>query len=95
MEIYQTLPHITFVDPNHYIGDWSNVYPARDPDKRTYLFKEGTGDCPAGCTDNEFWYFRVTDDIEYVGTFRMHHEPAPYWWPEASRALDQYYNRSS
>jgi hypothetical protein len=83
------------VEPNGYGGDWSNVYPCVDPDQRTYLFKEGSGDCPAGCITNEFWYFRITDGIEYVGTFKLREDPEPAWWPEAKRALDRYYNRTS
>ncbi|MBI3204731.1 MAG: hypothetical protein HYZ29_24565 [Myxococcales bacterium] len=38
--------------------DGSFVYPFRKPDGGfAFVLKRGGGDCPAGCTENEYWYF--------------------------------------
>lgn len=60
-EAYAALEGIMWAEPNHYVGDWPNVYPWKLGDTRTYLFRKAAGDCPAGCIQSEFFYFRVTD----------------------------------
>jgi hypothetical protein len=39
-------------------GDGSFIYAFQKPDGTFALvFKRGGGDCPAGCTENDYWYF--------------------------------------
>jgi len=88
---YGELDDIVYAEPNGYMGDWSNVYPWRLADGMSYLWRDAWGDCPAGCINSRFWYFRVTElGIEYVGTFQYHVDPEPPWWSEAKVAFDQY-----
>ena len=90
-EIYQANPGVIIADPNGYVGDWSNIYPWKHDGNMTYLFRLGGGDCPAGCTENEFWYFRrVNGTTEYAGTFVYWDEPEPDWWDEAKTAFYQF-----
>lgn len=55
-----------------------------------YLFRQGRGDCPAGCTENDFWYFKVTgNQVTYLGHWRRL-APLPDWWDEAQELIDRY-----
>lgn len=56
------------------IGDGSFVYPFALPDGGfAIVFKRGGGDCPAGCTENEYWYFRT--DAACVPSSVGHYHP--------------------
>jgi hypothetical protein len=48
-------------DPTR-IGDGSFIYAFAHDGGFALVFKRGGGDCPAGCTENEYWYF-VTDAV--------------------------------
>lgn len=39
------------------LGDGSFIYAFVAADGFDLAFKRGGGDCPAGCTENEYWYF--------------------------------------
>ncbi|TPW10304.1 MAG: hypothetical protein FD129_1944 [bacterium] len=84
-EYYIELEGVEFACPSGYIGDWSNVYPAMDPSDRRYLFFEGAGDCPAGCTENSYWYFRMeNEEVVLVGMLEYPHAGGePAWFSEA------------
>jgi hypothetical protein len=90
---YAALPEVVYAEPNGYIGDWSNVYPGKLADGMSYLWREASGDCPAGCINSHFWYFRVTDSgIDYVGNFEWDYAtPPPDWWNEAKAAYEGYW----
>lgn len=57
------------------------------------VFKRGGGDCPAGCTENEYWYFETGDTCSVVQSGHYHPtwqsdclavDGAPMWatpWP--------------
>jgi hypothetical protein len=87
------LDGVRYAEPNGFVGDWSNVYPWRLDEGMSYLWRDAWGDCPAGCINSRFWYFRVTDaGIEYVGTFDKWVDPEPPWWGEAKSAYFRYRN---
>jgi hypothetical protein len=53
-----TLASITTIyDPSTTLFDGSFVYAFAIPDGFAIALKRGGGDCPAGCTENEYWYF--------------------------------------
>ncbi|MCK5613660.1 hypothetical protein KAR91_67970 [Candidatus Pacearchaeota archaeon] len=89
---YGAVPSVIYAEPNGFGGDWSNVYPWTYDGGITYLFRKGEGDCPAGCIDSYFWYFRVSDAsiVEYVGTWKLRDQPEPHWWAEARVAFDHF-----
>jgi hypothetical protein len=88
---YVALDDVMWAEPNHYVGDWSCVYPWPIDGGMSYLVRHGSGDCLAGCINNIFWYFRVDDDeVEYVGRYEMWVEPEPVWWNEAKTAFWAY-----
>ena len=90
---YESLDDVRYAEPNGFVGDWGNVYPWRLDDGMSYLWRDAWGDCPAGCINSRFWYFRVTDaGIEYVGTFEKWVDPEPSWWGEAKAAYFRYRN---
>ena len=42
------------------LGDRSYIYPFALPDGGfALILRRGGGDCPAGCTENEYWYFQT------------------------------------
>ena len=87
-EYYSLLPGVLATGSDEFGGDWSNIYPWRVGNQMTYLVREGSMDCPAGCIEERFWYFRTNDiGIEFVGTFYrdwIHELPdPPTWWEEA------------
>lgn len=82
-ELYKQVKSVVWAEPNRFAGDWSNVYPCGSVDGRGYLFREAWGDCPSGCTENCFFYFKVKSSvIEYVGGWCTMVGPEPDWWSE-------------
>ena len=55
---YKGLPGAKDTTPNFYMGDFSNIYARITGGGITYLFFRGAGDCLAGCTEEDYWYFR-------------------------------------
>lgn len=92
-EFYRGLPGVRYVEPNHFIGDFSNVYPRQTLQGMTYLFRNAWGDCPAGCISSEYWYFRVsgTGGVSFVGYWAFHlNDKPPSWWFEAEKNIELY-----
>lgn len=86
ISIYDRVPSVRWSEPN---GLWvfsSDLYVRPLDTGMAFLFWRGSGDCPSGCTNNQYWYLRLQDDIEYVGTYRFGQEPEPPWWEEAALA---------
>lgn len=68
-------------------GDWPNLYPGLGLDgELTFLLRKAGGDCPAGCTENHFWYFQSEgDSVRLIGDFEeITGEDRPVWWGVAS-----------
>jgi hypothetical protein len=91
-ELYTVLPGITYAEPNGFYGDFSNVYPRQIMGGISYLFREGWGDCPCGCTNNRYWYFVVElNRHRFIGYWFPDEDPImPPWWEEAKRNIDQF-----
>lgn len=90
-QAYAALPEVVFAEPNRFVGDWSNVYPWKITGGMSYLIRYAWGDCPAGCINSIFWYFRVRNGVvEYVGRVQKPDEPDPSWWDEAKVAYYAY-----
>ena len=91
-KLYEDLPGVWTVSPNHIIGDWSNVYARQTWEGMTYLFRRGWGDCPSGCIYSEYWYFRVDDNWPmFVGHWVPHQQSnVPEWWEEARLNREHY-----
>lgn len=88
VELYEVLPSVEFADPGYACFDGSAFYPWLIEGGISYLFRRGFGDCPSGCINSEFWYFRVLGgtEVEYVGYWDPQAEPPPDWWDEARAA---------
>ena len=56
---YKDLPGVRLVEPNWVVGDGPNVFPRATEQRTSFLVNEAWGDCPAGCIENEYWYFEV------------------------------------
>jgi hypothetical protein len=106
-EQYLNLPGVVHAEPDYYLGDKSNIYPyipgyeggalpadTLNESLRYYLFREGGGDCPAGCTENKYWLFSANKDgITYMGYYHIdEYGPAekPDWWGIAQKAINLY-----
>nr|MBN2276939.1 hypothetical protein [candidate division Zixibacteria bacterium] len=95
-EYYRPLAGVILCEPNGYGGDWSNMYPWLVEGKVTFLARDAWGDCPSGCLNSHFFYFRENDQggMDYIGSwltgFEVESEPEPEWWAEARAAYDFY-----
>lgn len=92
-EFYRGLPGVRYVEPNGLIGDSPNVYPRQTLQGISYLFRNAWGDCPAGCTADEYWYFRVSgpSGVDFVGYWPAHlNDKPPSWWIEAEKNIELY-----
>jgi hypothetical protein len=91
-EIYAGQPGVILAEANGYCCDWDNVYPWKQGNTMTYLFRSGYGDCPSGCIFSNFWYFRrVNGHTEYMGTYSTENDhEAPDWWAEAKVAYHMF-----
>ena len=61
----------------------------------SYVFRNGWGDCPAGCIYNEHWYFTVAGDQPFFVGYYPEYQggPAPPWWEEARLNRQHYCNK--
>jgi hypothetical protein len=84
-DMYEMLEGINYADANGYGGDGPNNYPWIIEDKVTFLVREAWGDCPSGCIENYFLYFKQTDTgIDFIGAWDTIWDPqtTPDWWYE-------------
>jgi hypothetical protein len=64
--VHQRMPALADItvidgmDPN-LGGDGNRIFAYAHDDGFRLVFKRGSGDCPSGCIDNEYWYF-ATDE---------------------------------
>jgi hypothetical protein len=87
---YRDLPGAEQAGPNFYMGDFSNIYARIAGGGITYLFFHGAGDCPGGCTEEDYWYFRFDQgQPELVGE-RLEGQPEPGWWKEAEKNIEAF-----
>jgi hypothetical protein len=56
-DIYLAHPDVLFSEPNYIVGDGSDI---TYEGGHSYVFKYGTGDCPAGCTSKYYRRIVVT-----------------------------------
>lgn len=89
-DLYASLDGIIYAEPNGLEGDGSCVYPWLVSERMTYLFRNAWGDCPAGCANSDFWYFRDTESgLVYVGEW-LSGNPETSWWKEAKEGYERY-----
>jgi hypothetical protein len=61
-------------DPDR-AGDGSFVYAFRRPDGGfAVVLKRGGGDCPSGCTVNDYWYFETGESCEVLEVGEAHRD---------------------
>jgi len=87
-EFYEQVDTVRYTAIAWWAGDGHRIYPWYADGKLTYLFREGQGDCLAGCTMNRYWYFRTDSEgnIDFVGGYTAWQDDRePAWWPEAAR----------
>jgi hypothetical protein len=89
-ELYARLPGITNASDNPSVGDGSKICAARDGASYSYVLDRAGGDCPAGCTTHQAYYFvsNGPGQVELRDTWddSAGKQPAPAWWlPSCSR----------
>jgi len=57
---YRHLPGVAATEFAQFLGDGSNIYVSRAEATWHYVFDLAGGDCPAGCTEHELYFFAVT-----------------------------------
>jgi hypothetical protein len=83
--LYEELPGVETASCRLQIGDYPNIYVRETENGMLYLFRDAWGDCPSGCTHEEFYYFVCeNDDAIYVGRWNPEERSTPPdWWAEA------------
>jgi hypothetical protein len=94
VELYSVLPGVNVASPSGIFGDAPNIYARHSEVEMTYLFRNAWNDCPAGCIDNEYWYFVFEGNqpllVGYWPQYQQHQPPD--WWEEAKLNKAQYCN---
>ena len=64
---YATLEGIEFAEPDVYVGDGSDIDAATSEGRWYVVVRRAWGDCPAGCTNEELYFFVVSNtDAERI-----------------------------
>lgn len=58
---YATLEGVEFAEPNAYVGDGSDIDAAQSEGRWYVVVRRAWGDCPAGCINEELYFFIVND----------------------------------
>lgn len=94
-DIYENLPGVNWTFPGYYGEDRSSTYPWIDSTGNlTFLVRKAWGDCPSGCMESHYYYFKMeSGEINYIGDWEWSYPqpPQPDWWDEASIAPLMYY----
>ena len=94
-QAYQSLPgFLEYLEAN--MMDMSNIYPRMVQDTISYLFREGSGDCPSGCGISEFWYFASGgDSVAFIGHWLPDRDDlqVPDWWADAGQNWHDFWQR--
>jgi hypothetical protein len=85
---YQGLPGLKALDygGSLHIGDGSQMYVGYDQGQEVMISRVAWGDCPSGCLNSKFFFFRVVQEkrgdwhIELVGSYQLNLGlPEPEW----------------
>lgn len=87
---YRDLPGVRNSYPDQYCCDWPGIYPRPADSKTTLLIRDAWGDCPAGCTGQEYWYFEVDDSADVVLRGKGSSLGSDDWGSEAMANLNLY-----
>ncbi|WP_438011759.1 hypothetical protein WME89_25820 [Sorangium sp. So ce321] len=85
---YARQPGVSYAEPDSRVGDGDDVCLSIAGDRYHYIFDEGAGDCPAGCTSHTYWGFSTTPDgtIQPLGMFSPDRGPGsesrPGWFAD-------------
>ena len=84
---YAMFPNVTSAEPNGFVGDGNDVCVSIANDKTySYVFDQGSGDCPAGCINHDYKGFQTDGQpggITSLGAF-SNQNPAPAWFTALS-----------
>lgn len=69
---YAKLEHVKYAEPNGYGGGGDDVCLQISEGTHFYVFDAGSGDCPSGCINHDYWGFSVDNlgGITVLGTWR-------------------------
>lgn len=97
-EPYKSLPHVRNAGHIRYFGDgsWIKLIPKQDV--YHFVFARGGGDCPAGCTEWDYYYFtydpgsgKATKNYQLLNV-RSHDYPIHLWNVPTRRSIMPYAN---
>ena len=64
---YETMEGIEFAEPNAYLGGGSDIDAVKSEGRWYVVARRAWGDCPAGCINEEFFFFIVNGaDVERI-----------------------------
>jgi hypothetical protein len=80
--LYAILPEILSSQPAILLGDGPTICLTTSPDTWHYVFDRAGGDCPAGCTEHDYYHFASSSDgtVEQLESWHFDYEAtAPSW----------------
>ncbi|WP_437663412.1 hypothetical protein [Sorangium sp. So ce1182] len=88
---YARQPGVIRANPDSTVGDGDDVCLSIAGDRYHYIFKDGAGDCPAGCTSATYWGFSTTPDgaIRPLGMFSTDWRSGSESWPSWFAGLNE------
>lgn len=82
-ELYGKVAGVRLAEPVRPIGEAPTIHVTPEADTWHYVFDHASGDCPAGCTEHDAYYFRVAGDGEprFAGRWESagNSGPRPDW----------------
>lgn len=63
---FDTISGVFSAEPSGTIGSGNDIEAQKYSDYISFKFTYGWGDCPSGCINHRYWYFRVYDDCSVV-----------------------------
>lgn len=66
-QAYSTVEGVEFAEPDSYLGDGSDITVKKSQGRWYVVFRRAWGDCPAGCINEELYFFVVEGtDVERI-----------------------------
>jgi hypothetical protein len=66
IKIYAAIPESQATEGDEAMGDGDEIHLKRDNQVWLFAFKHGWGDCPAGCINNQYFFFSYRPDTQAV-----------------------------
>ncbi len=73
LDAFESLPEVETVEPNYLIGDGDDICREQTENAIYFIFNLGSGDCPSGCTREDYYGFSLNSaqQVTTLGDFHL------------------------